>query len=247
MKNMFSFVEEQLKCKLDWDRMREAIGYSNQALKYIHKLTDLRKNVPSPLAAWDILAYREAIVCLLGTPELADWLRRRYEFASRLLEKGERERRQEEKIRLVWVGNPPNTTPQILDWLEAEYGAVVVAFMWSEYHTVAIDNGGDISKMLEGLASRCMNYPMGRHGRMPVDYFVEEVVKMADDYKADALVFAGHTGCKWNWASALLVKDIVRDRLGIPILSYEFDSIDPRFLPEEGVRAKFSEFFKLVF
>jgi benzoyl-CoA reductase/2-hydroxyglutaryl-CoA dehydratase subunit BcrC/BadD/HgdB len=145
------------------------------------------------------------------------------------------------------IGNPPNCDPAILDWLESEYGAVTVAMIQTDCLTEPIENMGDITEIFKGLAKRIMHLPMGRHGRLSADHFIDECIKMARDYKADGAIMLGHSGCKWNWASAYLVKDKINDELGIPVLNFEFDSVDSRFLSPEGMRAKFTEFFEIVF
>jgi benzoyl-CoA reductase/2-hydroxyglutaryl-CoA dehydratase subunit BcrC/BadD/HgdB len=91
-----------------------------------------------------------------------------------------------------------------------------------------------------------MNYPMARHGRGSADAYISECISVARDYKADAVVFAGNTGCKYNWATAQLVKDTIYDELGIPTLCFELSPFDSRILSFEGVKAKFEQFLELV-
>jgi hypothetical protein len=52
--------------------------------------------------------------------------------------------------------------------------------------------------------------------------------------------------CKANWAITKLVKDRIRDELGIPTLVLEVDLFDERFLSSEGIQARFDEFFATV-
>jgi len=247
IKKMVLFLEEHTKQKLDLDMLREGIGYANEALEYHRKLLNLRKKIPCPLFSRGLQIERDALWLLLGHPVYTDWIRRRYESVLELVEEGEREISQEEKIRCILIGNFPNSTPAIFDWLESEYGAVAVAAPQADFLTEPIDNRGDISKVFDGIARRLMHYPMARHGRLSADYFIDECIQMARDYKADCAIMFGHTGCKWNWATTYLVKDKIQDVLGIPVMSLEFDSVDSRFLPIEAMQEKFREFFEVVF
>jgi len=245
LKKMVSFVEEQTKQKLDLDRLRETIGYSNQAQEYILKLNQLRKNVPCPTSSRALHITGGAIMGLCGLPEFVDWCRGQYELVKVKVERGERVI-PEEKIRLVWIATGVDFNLSIFEWLENEYGAVMVASLLSDYPTEPIDNAGEKSKMFEGLAKKVMNYPMARHGRGSADTYISECISIARDYKADAVIFAGNTGCKYNWATAQLVKDTIYDELGIPTLCFELSPFDPRVLSFEGVKAKFEQFFELV-
>ena len=85
-----------------------------------------------------------------------------------------------------------------------------------------------------------------RHGRGSVDSYIDECVNVGRDYKADALIFAGNTGCKYHWATAQLVKDAIYDELGIPTLVFELNPSDPRVVSLEGVKAKFEQFFEII-
>ncbi len=245
LRNMVSFVEEQSKRKLDLDRLRETIGYFNQAQDYIIKLNDLRKNIPSPISSRALYVIGGATMGLYGIPEFVDWCRERYELTKEKVGRGEGAV-PEEKSRLVWIANNIDFDPSILDWLENEYGAVTVASLLYMHPTEPVDNTGDASKIFEGLAKRTMNYPMARHGRGAVDNYIDECISTARDYKADAVIFACNTGCKYNWATAQLVKDTIYDELGIPTLSFELSPWDPRVVSLESVKAKFAQFFELI-
>jgi benzoyl-CoA reductase subunit B len=243
IRNMVSFIEEQTGQKLDPDRLREVIGYANQAQDYILKLNELRKNVPSPTCGQSVIITGGAMMGLSGVPFFTDWCRKQYEAAKEKAEKGEGAI-PEEKIRLLWIATVPDDS--IFNWLEKEYGAVTVASLLSSFPPEPIDNAGDISKIFEGLGQRFMDVPMSRHGRPSVDYFIKECISVARDYKVDAIINAGNTGCKYNWASAQLIKDAVNDELGIPTLLFECDPWDPSFVPLESAKAKFDQFFDLV-
>lgn len=245
LRNMVSFIEERSNQKLDLDRLKQVIDYSNQAVEYIAKLDNLRKNIPSPISSKAVVITSGAVLGLAGVPELVDWSRKQYELTKEKMERGEKVV-SEEKIRLVWIANGIEFSTSIYDWLESECGAVTVAGILNMFPTEPVDTTGDISKIFEGLARKTMDYPMARHGRVSADTYINECITLARDYKADAVVFACNSGCKYNWAIAQLVKDTIYDELGIPTLSFEFSPWDPRNLSLDGVKAKFEQFFELV-
>jgi len=246
LEEMVSFVEEHTGCKMDWEKVRTSVGYSNQALGYLESLLDMRKNAPAPFPSKDLMVLRNAMLTLQGTSECADWLKKRYEAAMEVKEKGcQGTAYSEQKLRLAWIGNPPNYSPGIFELMEEKYGAVVATQLQLEYNCEPIDNNHDVSQILEGLALKHMQYPMSRHGRMSTDFNIDEAVGLIKDYKADAAILPAHTGCKWNWSSAYVVKEKVEKAAGVPVLNFEFDNLDGRFLSPEGLESIITDFFEI--
>lgn len=244
-RKMISFIEEQSKQKLDWDWLRDVIGYSNQAYKYAGQLDELRKNIPCPVSGRVAHGSNNAMAALAGTPECAEWFREEYELAEGKVQRGEGAI-PNEKVRLVWSASPVDFDPGIFEWLERTYGAATVAVLFDMFPTAPIDNTGDEARILEGLAMKMLGFPMARHGRGPVDLYIDDCISVARDYKADAVIYSGNTGCKWGWAAAQLLKDKTYDELGIPTLSFELCPWDPRVVSSESIKGKFEQFFELI-
>jgi len=245
LKEMIKFLEEHAGHKLDQDRLKEVISYSNEAYATLRKIDDLRKNVPSPIASREVYAAGTAMMGLAGTPQIARWLKDRYEVAKEKAKSGEGALK-EEKHRLLWVANHIEMDLTIFDWLEEKYGAVTVASLLGRFPFEPIDVSGGESTILKGMAKRVLEYPITRQGRGPVDVFVNEIVRVATDFKADGVILAGNIGCKYYWASAQLTKDMVYDAIGIPTIPIELSPWDPRVASPEGIRTQFDQFFELM-
>lgn len=241
LKRMVSFIEEQTKRKLDLDRLREIIEYSNRAYEYMVKIDELRKLVPCPIPSRSTTVTGGAMMGLAGTPELVDWCERYYKMAQEKVQKGEGAIPQE-RIRIAWIANHVNFDSRLVDWLEEKFGAIGVIDLLELYLNKPIETTSE-EKIFEGLAFKTMSYPMGRHGRGPAETYIKECIDMCRDYKVDAVIFAGNVGCKFNWAIAQLVKDMIYDELEIPTLCFDLDPSDPRVASPENVRAKFEQFF----
>lgn len=246
LKKMVTFIEERSKQKLDLDRLREVTEYSNQAQDYFLKLKGLRKNIPSPISSRSFYVTGGAMMGLCGIPEFVVWMKERYESAKMKSEKGEGAI-PEEKIRLVWIANCVDFDLSIFEWLENNYGAVMVESLLVSFPSEFIDNTGDVSRIYESLARRIMEWPMARQGRVSADAFIMECISTARDFNADAVIFAGNNGCKFNWVTAQLVKERINEELGIPVLLFELCPWDPRFVSMEVIKEKFDRFFELFF
>jgi benzoyl-CoA reductase subunit B len=245
LRRMITFLETQTGQKLDWDRLREIIGYSTEAYETLKRLDNLRKNVPSPISSREVYAAGTAMMGLAGTPQMVDWLERRYKIAK---EKAARKEGalKTEKYRLIWVANHIEMDLGIFDWLESKYNAVTVATLLGRFPFDPIDKTGSQSSILEGMAQRVLEFPITRQGRVPVDNFINEIISVAKDFKADGVVLAGNVGCKYYWASAQLTKDSVYDAIGIPTIPIELSPWDPRVSSPENIRAQFDQFFELM-
>lgn len=246
LETMVSFVEEHIGSKMDWGKVREAVGHSNEALGYLGRLLDLRKNAPVPYPSKDMMVLRNSMLTLLGTSEVVEWLKKRYETAMHVKEKGcQGTTYSEQRLRVAWIGNPPNYCPEIFDLMEEKYGAVVATLLQLEYNCEPVDNTHDVSQIFEGLAWKHMQYPMSRHGRMSTDFNIDEAVGLIKDYKVDAAILPAHSGCKWNWTSAYVVKEKVEKAAGVPVLNFEYDSLDGRFLSPEKLGSIITDFFEI--
>ena len=248
LRRLVSFLEEKTQRKLDVDKLKQVMEYSNQAHEYILKISDLRQAVPCPYSSIETISEYAAVLSLAGTPQLVDYLKRRYELTKdRVARKEGHLTKDQEKIRLVWIYGAPAFDLSIFLWLEKQYGAVSVANMNNNFVMKPVEDISDTDKILRGLAEKVTYLPMTRECGGPWENYVDATIDLCRRYKADAAVFAGHVACKSNWAVMKLVKDKIYDELGIPTLMLEVDLFDPRITSSEAIRAKFDDFFELFF
>jgi len=248
VKRLISFLEEQTGRKLDFGRLQQAMEYSNQAHQYILKINELREAVPCPYSSIEVIAEYIPILALAGTPELVEYLKRRYAFTKDRVDRGEGHlSRQEERYRLAWIYGALAFDFGIMAWLEKKYGAVSVAHMNNNFVMGPVEDISDLDKVARGLATKLVDLPMGRECYGPWQNYVDTMIEMCRRYKADAAVFAGHVACKHNWAIIKLVKDRIYDELGIPTLIFECDVYDPRIASSDEIKTRFDDFFESYF
>jgi len=125
-------------------------------------------------------------------------------------------------------------------WLEDEFDAVVVADFIGHISTVQIDTSSKES-MVAGLAQTQMNLAMSRQCHGPMEFFIDELSKMIDDYSPDCVFFMGHNGCKHGWAGLKIVQDAIKKK-GLPALYLSLDIMDMRHTPETGIKNQVSDF-----
>ena len=86
--------------------------------------------------------------------------------------------------------------------------------------------------------------PMGRQSRGPIEFYADDMIRIAKEYKADCVIYGGHVGCKHGWGGAQLVHDIVTEETGIPCLIFEVDSLDPRIVRTTDYKKKIKLFLE---
>ncbi|MBI4832183.1 MAG: 2-hydroxyacyl-CoA dehydratase, partial [Candidatus Lindowbacteria bacterium] len=183
IKEMVSFIEDRLNLKMDMDRLREFIAYSNKTLDYQQKLFELQKCKPCPAPSTAHILHGYANFGLPGVPEMVDWYDRQYQWIKGRAERGEGAVA-DEKIRLVWIANNIDFDMTVHEWLELEYGAVSVACAMGFFSMQPIDPDLDERGLYEGLALRTMEYPMPMNGRGSADDYIKRSIQLAKDYNA---------------------------------------------------------------
>lgn len=245
IENVVAFLEEHTGRKLDFDRLREVVGYSNQAHAYYLKINALRKLEPCPLPGVLHGHNASSFLAMAGMPELVDYCKAQYELGAERAARGEGTI-PDEKLRLAWIYVAVMHDPRLFDWLEREHKAVAVMDMLAHYTSAPIVDLSSPKKIYRGLAEKMANMPMAKESRGPMEYYANSVIDMCREYRCDAAIFSGHMACKQGWAVIKLIKDRVQEELGIPMLVFDVDCFDPRITSSETIRGRLSDFLKVM-
>jgi benzoyl-CoA reductase/2-hydroxyglutaryl-CoA dehydratase subunit BcrC/BadD/HgdB len=245
IEEMVSFLEKTTGRNLDLDKLRQVVGYSNEAQRYILQIRELRKTIPCPSGGSDLLIDAGVNASMVGTPEAVEYFKNRYERAKEKVDKKEGIV-PKERLRIVYVYTPTFFNPELLTWLERQYSAVVVTDLMDYRLYEPIEDLSSFKAIYRGLARKTMALPMAMHFRGPADYFLDFAVNTCRDYKADAAIFTGGIACRSAWAVAKLAKDVLRDKLNMPMLSIVVDVADPRIVPDQEMRGKIEDFLSVI-
>jgi benzoyl-CoA reductase subunit B len=242
-KRMVSFLEEHTGKKLDIDRLREVAEESNRAEELNFEINELRRAVPCPQPGKFLRAANTARMFLQGLPAASALLR------EILADSTERVRRgvgalPKEKMRVIWY-DLATVYFDFYGWLEREWEAVVVMDLLSYQPVSYIDTSG-YEGMIRGFAGKILNEAMVRTvHRGLVDCYIDEFVRVYEDYKADCAIVAGHGADKQRPALTSILRDICREK-SIPLLVLTYDYVDPRAVSAESICAKIEQFFTTV-
>jgi len=245
-KRLISLLEEITGKKLDVDKLRQVMEYSNQAHELFLKLDEFRKLVPCPYTSMETFMDGGSLLSAAGAPELVDYFQARYETMKERVATKKGMPAIEEKIRVVWPYGVYIPDLAVMSWLEEKYGAVTINFMNFNWVVQPTEDLSTLDSMLLGLAKKTMLMPMNREVHGPIENFIDATTELARRYSADCGILTGHVACKSNWAVYKLIKDIVEAELGIPLLIFEVDLFDPRITSVDDVRARLTDWFETI-
>jgi benzoyl-CoA reductase/2-hydroxyglutaryl-CoA dehydratase subunit BcrC/BadD/HgdB len=244
VKRMIKQLEKISGNSLDEEKLREQTKIANQAVEYLLKIQELRKQIPCPDPGWH-RPIDTAFASLLGKPEAVSYFKAVYEDAKKRVEKGDRILPEEKKeTRCAWGYTWQAFSLPFFDWLEEEHGATYLecGLTYFPPFTGLVDITS-LDTMIEGIAWRWFCWPMARQSASFSDVWVNDFVRICRDFNADCLVLGGHMACKHFWALNKLLSDHVKEEVGIPTLRFEQDIFDGRFTPVTELKRIMKTFF----
>ena len=79
-----------------------------------------------------------------------------------------------------------------------------------------------------------------------IETMVEDTLWGVKAFKADCAIMTGHLGCKQIAGAIQIIREELRDRLSIPMLTIEVDIGDKRFNSIDAVKYEIAEFAKTL-
>ena len=237
-------ISKILNQEPDWDGLRTAVKYNTQAQELLMDINDMRKAVPSPIESIINVLITMATVTMSGTPEKVQFFKEVRDLMRERL-KNHEGRTGFEKFRSLWPNISLFYDLGFYYWLDRHLGMTYLldVFNYYAYEPVKSNN---VDEIILGIAKQTMNYPMTHQAQSFIDHMIEDALWAAKEYKADCAIMTGHLGCKQVSGCIQILREILRDELGIPMLTIEVDIGDKRFTSIEQVKYEISEFAKTL-
>ena len=244
-KRIVSVLEEMTGHKLDPDRLREVVDNTNKATELFMEINELKRHVPNPVPNYYNMQHTGTKLMLAGTPDAISYYQAALDICKDRLKQGKHVH-PEEKIRIFFMYTGYYFDNDIYSWFQEEMGVSYVMDVLNAFDFNPYVDTSSTDSMLKGLAEVMLNLPMTRQLKgswdMPGNW-LQDVLYYAETYKADCMVFTGHTACKQAWGVYRLVADEAKRRLGIPSLRLEGDGWDARITPMSVIKEHFEDFF----
>ncbi len=246
VRDIVKFIELHGKTEITLEKLKETIGYSNEARNYALETMELLKHKPNPLPSLAPVIMYLTLMVASGIPEAIHYAKWCRDTANDRIKRGvgyisENYRKKEEKYRCFWVYIPIFFDPMMFTWMEQKFQVTTVLDMLGFQQMQPVDLSSE-DKMYEGLAHAIMEMPMARQSRGPMEYYLDDVVRIVKDYDIDFCIWAGHIGCKHSFAIAALMRRLIEEKTGVPTMIFELDSMDSRNVNSKTIKKKITDF-----
>ncbi|MFX1571579.1 MAG: 2-hydroxyacyl-CoA dehydratase [Promethearchaeota archaeon] len=244
IKDLISWIEQQTKQKLNFEKLQEIMIKVNQAREYILEFNELLKTIPCPVNSQAGFGNFISMVGVGGTDEAiksTKWLR---DVAASNVKNGVAGV-PDEKIRIAWPYTHIFFDGDLLLWLEETFQAVAIMDILGFYQVLPHDVS-TIEKTFESLAKGTLDFSMIGTCRGPVEYYIEFLLNYVKDYKIDCVIMPMQFACKHAYAMARISTEAVREETGIPIFIFGCDPYDSREVTSEAIRGQISDFLTQV-
>jgi len=245
LKDAYEFLQKVLGVEHDTEKLAKIIERSNEALQLLSDVTVMRRLKPCPLPS-RLLAMNGMTGSCSGSQYLVDYLRELNEIGKSAAAKGQGCTPGEEKYRVLWLQNMMWSSVSIMDWMEREYNAVSVMDSFGFTGQCIIDDPYDYDIIFRGLAERCLGYPMVHGASGPAQMWLDLTEQQIEDYSVNLGLFAGHVGCKHTWAAEKIVRDVAERKYGVPVLSFDLDSVDIRYKSVDEIKVIIGEYMETL-
>nr|MDO8085821.1 2-hydroxyacyl-CoA dehydratase family protein [Candidatus Sigynarchaeum springense] len=246
LKNMVKKVGAIIGQEPNFEGMRKAVGHSSKAIEYLAEINDLRAAVPCPTESMLNPLGSCAQNFFAGRAEKENFYRDVRDVAKERVKKHEGPPGVDEKIRAFFPYMSVFFDVSLCEWMDREIGMVNVSDLFNYFFFDPIPPTASVDEIFNGLARQSMEYPMTRQSEGFVDYFLEDSVFLAKKFKADCAIFSVHIGCKQSVSVVQMIRETLRDEVGIPMLTLELDIGDKRMTPAETIKKKIEEFSKTL-
>jgi len=253
LRAQITFLEEQTGKKLDMGRFREIMKNSQEAIKYWYQVLELRKAVPCPMGSEDYFTAIIPFLYLAGEPEAVDFYKALYEEIKDRVDRGIGVI-PEEKYRFVWLGIPPWFNLGLFNYLQKLGAMVCIESTYYVGEPVELD----LTDPVEGWVERTWKTGKIKHkngsevnpdvcnpGVFNPGVGGELIKRWISEYHLDGAIAHRTRSCRATSMGQLQVKNKLAE-IGVPLLIFESDMVDPRAWSDAQIKKQFEEFLEIV-
>jgi benzoyl-CoA reductase/2-hydroxyglutaryl-CoA dehydratase subunit BcrC/BadD/HgdB len=225
----------------NYDKLKKALELENEVTKLQLEIFELKKVMPCPVENMYNAMSAAAHIYLSGRQEKLDFHKEMLEIA-KIRYKNKEHHAGEEKIRSIWPYMIIFFDLSLGEWLDRNLGMSILFDIFNYNFAEPINTKSDLDTLLYGMAKKAMEAPMTKQSAEFYYPFIDECVKLAKDYTADCFIFTSHIGCKQFGSVPQILREALRDEVGIPMLLIDVDVGDARFASEKIIREKIKLF-----
>ncbi len=237
LQELVRFVQKHTGRRLDQNKLKEIIGYSNQATALWQEIRELCRARPSPLNAPDLFINMAPIVVLRGTKEALGFYHKLHAEVQGRVQQGIGAIPQE-RYRLVW--------DNIAIWYRlyrfysyfVDRGACFVADTYTGGWAMQLQAGEPFECLARTYTSVFLNQSL--------EYRCQLLLDLIQRFSADGFVMHSNRSCKPYSLGQYDIMRQVSQRSGVPGVIIEADMCDSRAYSEEQVKTRIQAFMETL-
>jgi hypothetical protein len=130
----------------------------------------------------------------------------------------------------------------LMEWLDRKLGLSVLFDIFNYNFFEPINIKSDVDLMFYGMSKKSMGLPMIRQSTEFFGPFIEYCINFAKVYSADCFIYTQSIACKQFGSVPQLLREALKEELGIPMLLIEFDAGDARMTSLKTFKEKIRMF-----
>jgi benzoyl-CoA reductase subunit B len=244
LEEVVALLERLTGRRFDYDRFKQAVGYSRRVESLWSRIKHLSKHAPSPFDA-----YFDAIT-LMGPLYVYRATKRGVTFFETALNElqdqilANKQSVNTERFRLVFEGPPPYPHFRVFRDMFSKWNACAVA---STYSTV----GGlwefgarhDPEKPFESVALHMIEHNVTNRNLLQR---YDQIKRYVEEWNADGVIIHFVKSCRLFSAGQGDMRDYFTKTLGVPTLYIESDLEDPRYFSEAQIKNRIDAYFEAL-
>ena len=225
----------------DYQKLRRVLELENQSTNLQLEIFELKKANPCPVENMFNVMSAAAQIYLAGQEEKLEFYKSMVKIAKNRYKKKEHHAG-EERIRSIWPYMIVFFDLGLCEWLDRSLGMSILFDIFNYNFADPINTKSDLETLFYGMAKKAMEAPMTKQSAEFYYPFIETCIQMAKDYSADCFIFTSHIGCRQFGSVPQILREALREEVGIPMLLVDLDVGDARFTSEKIIREKIKLF-----
>ena len=227
--------------KPDWDKLKKHLEIDNKSINTQLEIFELKKAIPCPVENFYNAMSAAVTVFMAGKEEKVKYYDEMLEIAKYNYRK-KKHHGGEEKIRCIFPYMLIFFDLGLCEWLDRELGMSILFDIFNYNFTKPIRTTDSMDTMFYDMARKGMDFPMMKQSTDFYYNFIDDCLNLAKEFKSDCFIFTMHIGCKQFGSVVQVLREALRDEVGIPILMLDLDVGDKRMTSMKVLRDKISLF-----
>lgn len=229
MKDIIKRIEEVVKVEFEQEKFMKILEYSNEAREYYCKTAELLKTKKLPGVCREL--HEIFGMNYFGLKENMMMCKTLYEEALEMVKNPHNEIKEK---RVLWIGQTPNNSHEIIQHLEKELEVIYWAPFW-DANLMKLD----IERPFESIAERAILYHWN------ADRMRQNAIEVCDKYGISGIVIADIWGCRNMMGINSSMREMAKEK-NLKYLTINLDLVDKKNYSISQVKNRIDAFLEIM-